>query len=208
MWLLKTSTVFRGCLKVLICWTYSINFESIKYLLSIEFYRQWLLQAVLFLHFLNFKIARIVWVSVYKQLSTNLKYKLSSQWGESVGLPCMKEIYRISKFTKLESSTFAKGFFVCMRPIFCYSGIIFTLLNFFRFQTNLKIYSGKPDISVKFNSDKNIISKRDNLKIKESYVWQISNVNDFKGSKTTNGYLKNEYIYNKRASEQTYFETF
>ena len=145
MWLLKTSTVFRGCLKVLICWTYSINFESIKYLLSTEFYRQWFLQAVLFLNFLNFKIARIVWASVYEQLSTNLKYKLSSQWGESVGLPCMKEIYRISKFTKLESSTFAKGFFVCMRPIFCYSGIIFTLLNFFRFQTNLKIYSGKPD---------------------------------------------------------------
>ena len=120
MWLLKTSTVFRGCLKVFICWTYSINFEPIKYLLSTEFYRQWFLQAVLFLNFLNFKIARIVWASVYEQLSTNLKYKLSSQWGESVELPCMKEIYRISKFTKRESSTFAKGFFVCMRPIFCY----------------------------------------------------------------------------------------
>ena len=162
MWLLKTSTVFRGCLKVLICWTYSINFESIKYLLSTEFYRQWFLQAVLFLNFLNFKIARIIWASVYEQLSTNLKYKLSSQWGESFGLPCMKEIYRISKFTKLESSTFAKGFFVCMRPIFCYSGIIFTY------------------ISVQFNSDKNIISKRDNLKITESYVWKISNVIRFK----------------------------
>ena len=203
MWLLKTSTVFRGCLKVLICWTYSINFESIKYLLSIEFYRQWLLQAVLFLHFLNFKIARIVWVSVYKQLSTNLKYKLSSQWGESVGLPCMKEIYRISKLTKLERSTFAKGFFLCMRPIFCYSGIIFTLLNFFRFQTNLKIYSGKPDISVKFNSDKNIISKRDNLKTKESYVWQISNVIRFKDYELLPRKRKYLYITNVHQNRLT-----
>ena len=37
------------------------------------------------------------------------------------------------------------------------------------------LYTGKPDISFKFSSDKNIISKRENLKIKESYVRQISN---------------------------------
>ena len=46
---------------------------------------------------------------------------------------------------------------------------------FFRFQTNFKIYSGKADISFKFNSDKNIISKRENVKTKESYVQEISN---------------------------------
>ena len=114
MWLLRTSTVFRGCLKVLICSTYSINFESLKDLLSTEFYRQWFLQAVFFLKFLNFKIARTVWASVYEQLSTNLKYKLSSQWGEFPALPCMKEIYRISKFTNLESSTFFRKRFFCV----------------------------------------------------------------------------------------------
>ena len=65
----------------------------------------------------------------------------------------MKEMHGILKFTNLESSTFAKGF--CVRPAdFSLLGVIFTLLNFFRFQTNLKIYSGKPDISFKFNSDK------------------------------------------------------
>ena len=48
--------------------------------------------------------------------------------------------------------------------------VIFNLLNFFQFQANLKIYSGKPDISFKFNPDKNIISRRENLKTKESYV--------------------------------------
>ena len=51
----------------------------------------------------------------------------------------------------------------------------YTLLNFFSFQTNLNIYSGKPDISFKFNSGQNINSKRDNLKTKESYVLKILN---------------------------------
>ena len=53
----------------------------------------------------------------------------------------------------------------CLRPTdFTLLGVIFTLLNFFRFQTNLKIYSGKPDISFKFNSDKNIVKKTEILK--------------------------------------------
>ena len=59
------------------------------------------------------------------------------------------------------------------------------LLNLFRFQTNLKIYSGKPDISFNFNSGKNIISKRENLKTKQYYLRQISD------KIKTNYYLKN-----------------
>ena len=74
-------------------------------------------------------------------------------------------MHRIFKIYQLESSTFRKSFL----------GVIFALLNFFRFPTNLKIYSGKPDKLFKFNPDKNIISNRENLKTKESYVQQISN---------------------------------
>ena len=74
----------------------------------------------------------------------------------------MKEMHRISKFTNLESSTFKKKKFVYVRKIFLYWGLYL-------------LYTGKPDISFKFSSDKNIISKRENLKIKESYVRQISN---------------------------------
>ena len=60
---------------------------------------------------------------------------------------------------------------ICVRPTdFSLLVVIFNLLNFFRFQANLKIYSGKPDISFKFNPDKNIFSKRENLKTKELYV--------------------------------------
>ena len=96
---------------------------------------------------------------------------------------------QISKFTNPESSTFEKGFFVRLTD-FSLLGVIFTsLLNFFRFQANLKIYSGKPDISFKFNSDKNVILKRENLKTKESYVRQISN------RIRINYYLKNGNIY-------------
>ena len=88
----------------------------------------------------------------------------------------MKEIHRTLKFTNLESSTFVKKKSFCVRPTdFSLLRVILTLLNFLRFYTNLKIYSGKPDISFKFNSDKSIISKRENLKTKESYVRQISN---------------------------------
>ena len=62
---------------------------------------------------------------------------------------------------KIYQPTFEKGF--CVRPTdFSLLGVIFTLLNFFRFQTNLKIYSDNPDISFKFDSNKNIISKREN----------------------------------------------
>ena len=129
---------------------------------------------------------------------------MSSQWDESVGRTCltylsniniffmkvvqvflsswwkrtpfMKEIHRTLKFTNLESSTFVKKKSFCVRPTdFSLLRVILTLLNFLRFYTNLKIYSGKPDISFMFNSDKSIISKRENLKTKESYVRQISN---------------------------------
>ena len=70
----------------------------------------------------------------------------------------MKEMHQILKFTYLESSTFEKGFYVSPTD-FSLLRVIFTSLNFFRFQTNFKFYSGKPEISFKFNSDKNIISK-------------------------------------------------
>ena len=60
----------------------------------------------------------------------------------------MKEMHQILKFTNLESSTFEKVF--CVRPTdFSLFGVIFTLLNFFQFQANLEIYSGKPDTSFK-----------------------------------------------------------
>ena len=85
----------------------------------------------------------------------------------------MKEMHRILKSTNLESSAFEKGF-SCTSDGFFFIGVIFSLLNFFRFQTNLKIYSGKPRISFKFNFNKNVISKRENLKTKEAYVRQIS----------------------------------
>ena len=50
-----------------------------------------------------------------------------------------------------------------VRPTdFSLLGVIFTLLNFFRFQTNLKIYSGKPRIPFKFDFNENVISKREN----------------------------------------------
>ena len=89
--------------------------------------------------------------------------------------PFMKEMHRILKFTNMESSTFEKGFLCTSDRIFFIGDIIFTWLNFFRFQKNLKVYSGKPDISFEFNSDKNIILKRENLKTKELYVRHISN---------------------------------
>ena len=47
------------------------------------------------------------------------------------------------------------------------------------------MYSGKSEISFKFNSDKNMILKRKNLKTHESYVRQSSN------RITENYYLKN-----------------
>ena len=66
----------------------------------------------------------------------------------------MKEMYRIIKFPNLESSTFEKGF--CERPTEFLGGYVYFT---YRIPTNLKIYLGKPDISFKFNSDKNIISR-------------------------------------------------
>ena len=79
----------------------------------------------------------------------------------------MKEMHRILKFTNIESGTFEKVFLRTSDRFFFIGSYIYFTKFFFRFQTNLKIYSGKPDISSKFNSDKNIISKRENLKIKE-----------------------------------------
>ena len=68
----------------------------------------------------------------------------------------MKEMPPILKFTNLESSTLEKGFFVYLRQIFRYWGMIFILLNFFDFKQIWRlIYSGKPDVSFKFNYDKN-----------------------------------------------------
>ena len=54
--------------------------------------------------------------------------------------------------------------------------------------SNLKIYSGKPDTPFKFNSDKNLILRRENLKTKESSFRQILN------RTRTNYYLKNGNI--------------
>ena len=62
-------------------------------------------------------------------------------------------------YCDLESGTFEKGFLCTSDRL----GAIFTLINVFPFQKNLKSYSGKPDISFKCNSDKNIILKRENL---------------------------------------------
>ena len=90
----------------------------------------------------------------------------------------------------MEFSNFLNFIIFCVGPTdFCLLGAIFTLLNFFQFQRNLKIHSGKPDISFKFNSDKNIISKKSNSKTKELYFRQISN------GIRTNYYLKNGNIY-------------
>ena len=72
------------------------------------------------------------------------------------------------KISNLENSTFEKGFLCTSDRFFFIGGYIY--FTFFPFQANLNIYSGKPDISFKFNSDKNIISKRENLKTKESYA--------------------------------------
>ena len=84
----------------------------------------------------------------------------------------MIKINGILKFTTLENSTFRKSF-LCTSDRFFFIGGYITLPNFFRFRTNLKSYSGKPDISFKFNPDKNITPERENLKTKESYVRQI-----------------------------------
>lgn len=52
---------------------------------------------------------------------------------------------------------------MCVSPTdFPLFGVAFILLNFFQFLTNLKIYSGKPRISFKFDFNKNVISKREN----------------------------------------------
>ena len=85
-----------------------------------------------------------------------------SFWGK--GSPFMKEIHRILEFTKLENSNFEKGF-LCTSDTFFF-------------------------IADKFDSDKNIILKRENLKTKESYVRQILD------RIRSNYYLKNvNYIY-------------
>ena len=99
----------------------------------------------------------------------------------------MIKINGILKFTTLENSTFRKSFW-CTSDRFFFIGGYITLPNFFRFQTNLKSYSGKPDISFKFNPDKNITPERENLKTKESYVRQIYN------RTRTKYYLKNGNI--------------
>ena len=140
----------------------------------------------------------------YEQLSTNLKYKLSSQWGEFPALPCMKEIYRISKFTNLESSTFFR------KRFFCVHATDFLLFgNYIYFTKHFSIWNKFEDllrqarISVQFNSDKNIISKRDNLKTKESYVWQISNVIRFKDYELLPRKRKYLYITNVHQNRLT-----
>ena len=70
----------------------------------------------------------------------------------------MMEMYRNLKLTNLERSTLEKAF--CVRLIdFSSLKVVWTLSNFFQFQTNLKIYSGKPGKSFKFNCDKNVISE-------------------------------------------------
>ena len=84
----------------------------------------------------------------------------------------MEEMHQILKFTILENSK--RTFCVCS-TYFSLLGVKFTLLNFVSISNNLKIYSDKPDISFKFNSNQKIISKRENLKTKELYVRQISN---------------------------------
>ena len=80
----------------------------------------------------------------------------------------MKEMHRISIFSNLKTVLSEKVFCVRLTD-FSLSGFIFTLVNFFQFQKIFKIYSGKPAISFKFNSDKNKILKRENLQ-KQKYI--------------------------------------
>ena len=86
-------------------------------------------------------------------------------------IPFVKEMHRIFKSFNLESSTFEKGFWVRLTD-FSLMGVIFALRNLFRFETTLKINKfedllRQPWYIFKFIADKNIISKRENLKTKE-----------------------------------------
>ena len=57
----------------------------------------------------------------------------------------MTEMYRNLKLTNLERSTLEKGFLCTSCAIdFSLFKVVCTLSAFFEFQTNLKIYSGKP----------------------------------------------------------------
>ena len=59
----------------------------------------------------------------------------------------------VTKLKSLSNVQKSVDFFVCVSPTdFPLFGVAFILLNFFQFLTNLKIYSGKPNISFKFNS--------------------------------------------------------
>ena len=87
--------------------------------------------------------------------------------------PFMKEMYRILKFINLESSTFEKGFLCTSNRFFFIRGLYSLYYTFFDFKQIWRFTQASP-ISFKFNSDKNIISRREDLKTKELYVRQIS----------------------------------